>query len=159
MTNRWTSWHYLTDDGLRRETSLKSSGVYQIRLVRQDASPQIIHRLGKDDPTGILYIGSATNLQRRLKQFLASQTHSGSETLLIVWPNLKEKFGEKINLQFRTKIINNGDYEDQEQKQIHKYYEEFLEVPPMNSNIPNKKKFQDEWSNRKFRLPTITGGK
>ena len=60
----WSLWKKFSDSKFGDVETRE--GVYKFRSVK-DGKPTVVHRVGGDDPDGILYLGETRNLRARLK--------------------------------------------------------------------------------------------
>jgi hypothetical protein len=63
------------DDGTKAalpRTVPHSPGAYRVRVLREDGQPEPMHRLNRDDPDGILHIGTALYVRSRIMEFQRS---------------------------------------------------------------------------------------
>ncbi len=130
------------------------SGVYVI------SCDLIIRRIRGEDHAGILYIGKAKNLQRRLRQFWNGY-HSASG-FLYQHPAIANKLFRKGikheddvydnlgKLRFRTAYpIHKASLERAERAALFAYIKNFGEPPPLNLSLP--KRWEEAPSTRETR--------
>jgi hypothetical protein len=134
----WTKWSYYTGE---RKKIASASGNYEIRW-SIEGQPQTIQRLNKDDPSGLIYVGKAENLQDRISKFFrcinaANLTnlknfHSGAVTFLSF--NFKQKINPK-DLQYRYCQLPKDEIRASETRLLQEYVERYLDKPPLNTVI------------------------
>jgi len=125
----------------------EGSAIYKISLKNRT-----IERFLEKDTDGILVIGKTKKLKRRIKHFYKAleigKRHSAGRTLFLI----KEKFDRKFkypSLWYSYKKVNECDLDDAEAEEIKQYMKVFGEVPPLNSAIPQKKKWVEETQREK----------
>jgi len=120
-----------------------SSGIYLILF------DSIIHRIRGEDHTGILYIGKAKNLQRRLYQFWDGYhsasgflyQHSTIASVLFKKIMMKEDdiYDHLGKLKFRfAQPIHKASLERAERAALFAYIKNFGEAPPLNLSLPKR---------------------
>jgi hypothetical protein len=115
--NDWTEWASLKKLDFTRITT--TSGVYEIGA-SINGQPQPINRANDVDKNGLLYIGKAGNLRKRIKDFwihiiTEGNQHTAAETYLLY--GFDTKF-HKESLQVRWLALPKGMQEDFEIKLI-----------------------------------------
>ena len=129
-----------------------SYGVYAIRLVYKGTNiPVVIQRFKKQDSSGILMIGHASKIKKRIKDFRkayknGNASHSEGLTLFLVkkfFCNQQffydQQFDDIYSLQYCFIEKNSGeDAEQTEREQLQQYFRKFGEVPPLNANLPGR---------------------
>ena len=129
----------------------KNPAMYKIILVDGKGKPVQIHRWKGTDKNGILSIGQTSNMERRRKQFLKAINDGGelftgirgghvTGNMIHLLDRLNGKKKLKKNLRYESKTFNSKpEAENAEKEAIRKYVEIYFEVPPLNSNIPDRK--------------------
>ena len=112
----------------------RSPGVYTIRWCR-NGEPVRIGRLRGEDRKGILYIGSAKNLRKRVRQLLRSLSSGGTRHTMArsyFCFSLNEVIG--INEMEITwiELDDSDEARRQERLALKHYGERFGELPPLN---------------------------
>lgn len=140
MTGRWTGWHPLDEQFIKRE---EGHGIYAIRLVAPDGTRVRVPRMGGEDPQGILYIGRSglsrsrnKDLKNRLLEFLNNPQRS-QEPLGLLESKLYDMLG-RFHLEYRVMRLDDQEIEDKERQQVLKYIRRFGEPPPCNSVIAGR---------------------
>jgi len=115
----------------------RSPGVYTIRWCR-NGEPVRIGRLRGEDRKGILYIGSAKNLRKRVRQLLRSLSSGGTGHTMArsyFCFSLNEVIG--INEMEITwiELDDSDEARRQEQLALRYYGERFGELPPLNQQV------------------------
>jgi hypothetical protein len=147
--NEWNDWV-----PLNLKIDYKLPAVYEIRLKNLNKG---IQRWLKEDSEGILCIGKTKNLNKRRKQFIASLSkksqHSEARTLVVIFNesnNFKNKYSLNLedlhkNLEIRyRKYDTNSKATQGEKERLNQYILDHGETPPLNLNIPGRKK--DGWT-------------
>jgi hypothetical protein len=133
----------------------KRPGVYIVYWIK-NGKRRIIYRILRDDVLGILYIGSSSNLHRRLKEDLKgdlnavyckvmkrrpctnTRRYKHTLTLSLIYTNLINEIHEN-ELMICYKTFNSRDKaEMQEAMAIHEYTKRYGEPPPLNLNLRRK---------------------
>lgn len=134
-------WHKLEDLATKGFHEVPNvSGIYVVRWSR-DGKPVCIPRLGGSDLKGILYIGRAKRLRRRVRQLWAgvnqkAKKHTIARTIIFC------KVFQLVNLneyEISWEEFQTGkDAEDQEWAAFKLYGEKYREPPPLNLVIHRK---------------------
>lgn len=131
-------WYKLKDLAVKNFTDIPNvSGIYFVRWAK-NGTPVSIHRLRGFDHNGILYIGSAVNLRRRVRELWKGingqvEAHTIGKTIIfckvfeIVSLNEYEISWEEL----KTREEAQG----QESAAIKTYAEKYKEPPPFNLEI------------------------
>jgi hypothetical protein len=143
MNVKWSIPHEIGSVDDQWKTWTDKSGVYIIRANRW------IQRVGGVDKTGILYIGKAINLRRRIWRFLQCE-HNASGFL---WTHLEMarlvlnedvrtttdviKHLRKLTVRYANKIPKRQ-LGLAERALLFSYLGCFGEAPPLNLNLPNR---------------------
>lgn len=137
----WTDWKDL-DEGFNEI----NSGVYKMRIVNSAGQSYKIKRFLGYDSNGIIAIGSTNNLKTRINGFnkvIMDKKYKHSESKKLLYNIKYSRFNsvfKKYKIQFSIKKVSNKEkYKEDESELIKCYFKEFGEVPPLNSNLPNKK--------------------
>lgn len=135
-------WNRLIDLPLKKFRDVpKLSGVYFVRWSR-NGKPVSIPRLRGVDHKGILYIGQAKNLRRRLRELCRgikrndAEAHTISKTIIFCKVFEIIKFGE-----YEIAWEELGTHDDairQEWAAIRLYAKKYREPPPLNLSIRRK---------------------
>lgn len=140
--SEWSMWRDINDSG----GFGKCCGVYKLRLTNQAGYPSAIGRFFGVDQDGLLAIGESVNLARRIKEFRNGYAgkrflrHSVGDRLFLIricqYTSLKLS---NIRVQVAVmKLENKAVVQAVEEKLLKKYFKEFGELPPLNSNMPDK---------------------
>ena len=110
-----------------------ATGVYQIRWAI-DGKPMSIDRANGVDKSGLLYIGKAKNLKRRLRAFCRGIferriTHTAAYTY--IWDSFDKKF-KPDQLEVRWAVVSEDELDDYEFALLGDYIEAYLDTPPLN---------------------------
>ena len=120
----------------------EGSAIYKIRLKNQP----IERFLGKDKD-GILAIGKTKKLKKRIKHFNKAleigKRHSAGRTLFLNQEQFNRKF-KYPSLWYSFRPVRECDLSNEEAREIKQYMKVFGELPPLNSAIPQKKKWIKE---------------
>lgn len=124
--------------------------LYMIRLVDDTNKPEKIGRWLGDDLAGILYIGKTDNLKNRLKRIRngcnsggnwTNASNSGHPAGNMIWllrsDMIKDIKPKNLQYQYEEKK-SDAEAKIDEENAIRKYVRKYGEVPPLNSNIPNR---------------------
>ncbi len=141
----WTEWKDL-DEGINES----NSGVYKMRIVNSAGQAYKLKRFLGIDSNGIIAIGSTNNLNERIDVFNKvtmdkKYKHSEAKKLLynIKYARFNSVF-KKYKIQFSIKKVSNEEeYKEEESELIKCYFKKYGEVPPLNSNLSDKK----DWLN------------
>jgi hypothetical protein len=132
---------------ITQETNYGGPGVYWIKLLRNQR-PFEINRLGGPDKSGILAIGCTDNVERRRKQFIDSSGGKYGHSEGMQWFLVRKfwKLGsQEYSLQFEyIKLSSKEASKTEEKEKIQEYFKEYLESPPLNGAIPERKKWFSE---------------
>ena len=136
--NNWTEWASIEKLDFTRITT--TPGVYEIGA-SINGQPQQINRANGVDRNGILYIGKAGNLRKRIKDFwrhilIEGNRHTAAETYLFYGFNTKIP---RESLQVRWLALPKGMQGEFEKKLIDDYLEKYLDSPPLNIRIHRPK--------------------
>ena len=150
--SEWTNWIDILSVEELKEL-YRWAGVYKIRLVNSGGHPVEIARFLDKDRDGILAIGEAGDVARRVGQFYRayeghSFKHSEAERLFLI--RNRTKFGRGIyndcKIQFMArKLADKAEAEKEEERLLKIYFAKCGELPPLNSRMPDKTDFL--WSN------------
>jgi hypothetical protein len=137
----------VTAKPISQETGYGFSGVYWIKLFKNQ-QPVEIHRLGGVDKEGMLSIGCTDNIERRRKQFVNSSEGKYGHSEGMQW-FLARKYSDLGSQEYSlwfdyVKAESKEASEKGEEDEIRRYFKEYGETPPLNSAIPNRKKWFDE---------------
>ncbi len=131
---------------LDEKVDYNESGIYRIRLFRNGEFVEI-PRLGGFDEKGMLVIGETKRINRRRRKFIrAAQKgeapHSEGKQYWLM--NQFSDLLEEDDLKFEyLELTSKKDAKKKEKEEIRKYFKKYLEVPPLNSNLPNRKDWID----------------
>jgi len=120
----------------------EKAGVYMILWVK-NRKPVTIQRIRGSDERGILYIGSAVNLRRRMRELWRSiqivrrlktypEEHTFGATLL--YTGLHDVIADQ-ELYICFKVLNKQEAKKMEKEELLKYTRRYGEPPPLNLNI------------------------
>ena len=148
MSN-WNKWQDISLAKNLAGELRKIPGVYKIRLSDSAGQPIPIGRLLGIDKEGVLAIGESTNLARRIKEFYKAYTaerfgrHSVGDRLFLVlmcqYSRFKTNYQNNSRLQLQvTKLSSKADAQAEEERLLKKYFKMHGELPPLNSNMPDK---------------------
>ncbi len=125
-------------------TNYDESAVYFIRILKRGKRIPICRFLSID-AEGLICIGVTIHMETRRKQFMSSMkksgNHSEGDLLNILDKNsvLKKKIPE-YTIEYRFIPFRNRESAAlNEEKEIKSYVKQFGEVPPLNSEIPNRR--------------------
>lgn len=130
----WSDWFPFSI--LKWDTVPLESGVYEIRwAINGNAQP--INRVDGTDEEGLLYIGKASEIKKRLRRFwnyitLEKGKHTAGHTYLIYDYERKIKHNQ---IETRWRTIPKEDMDDVETKLIDDYLDMYLDSPPLNISI------------------------
>jgi hypothetical protein len=120
-------------------------GVYRIRLADSTGAIRIGRFFGPDpDKDGLLYIGEGDNVAGRIVDFneasngRASYKHPAGEKLFLL--RFQAGFGERVydncKMQFSAvDMRNKTEAKRRESEELKRYFVEYGELPPLNSNL------------------------
>ena len=130
----WSSWREL--EKLEQEV-YDGPAVYRIRICDSGKIVSIQRFLDSDD-RGLLCIGKATHLKKRLGQFKRRRNHSEAELLSILeeHTSLSARYPNGEHEYSYIEVKNPGEENKLEEKYIKAYVKRFGETPPLNSAIP-----------------------
>lgn len=124
----------------------KWPGVYKIRLIDYQGQPVRIGRLLGVDTDGLLAIGESVNVARRIREFYRayegqSFRHYVAERMFLI--RFKTAFGKKIfkdcKIQFTCmRLKDKAEVKKYEERFLKSYFKTFGELPPLNSDMPDK---------------------
>ena len=108
-------------------------GVYQMRWAVNGQS-QAIPRANGVDKSGLLYIGKATNLKRRLRELYRGITegranHTAAYTYM--WDNFSKKF-KTDHLEVHWAVLSKEETDDYAFDLLGDYIKAYLDTPPLN---------------------------
>lgn len=139
---KWRAWVELGEGS----SKLTFHGIYKIRIADASGRPIPIGRTCGTDAEGILYVGrsgfasqrTARTVARRLREF-QKERHSGGQTYSQakrVYDRSKRLRGHRM---FASAVaLPDSKIEQAERKALRGYFEEFGELPPLNSAFPGK---------------------
>ncbi|MFX0027860.1 MAG: hypothetical protein ACFE8B_01505 [Candidatus Hermodarchaeota archaeon] len=128
----WSIW-----EDIENLPDYEGKGVYKVRIVSYKEKSISIQRFLDEDKDGIIMIGKADNIKKRLKQFNKIVTerkkypHSEGLTihLLRKIPKFKEKYG---TCTFQYTFSKVGEPTEEEKKLLESYFIYYGELPPLN---------------------------
>lgn len=127
----------LTSDSINKHVEEKG-GIYFIYCYNKNR-PRKIGRTLKIDDKGLLFIGKAVNLQRRLKNFIRGikegKGHSGGARFRFYNLSNKRKLGNCLKFKVNYKCPP----EHWEAKSLSEYWDKFGELPPLNAQEPARR--------------------
>ena len=141
----WTNWIDL--DWIDNNSILYQwPGVYQIRLTNKQGHPFHIPRFLSIDIDGLLVTGESVNVAARLKEFLKasegkSYAHSTAERLYLIRYicKLDNSSYKGYKFQYRCKRMKDKtEAEAHEEELLKGYFKQYGELPPLNSEMPDK---------------------
>ncbi|MCZ7357358.1 MAG: hypothetical protein O8C66_09930 [Candidatus Methanoperedens sp.] len=138
----WTEWRNIED------SAESNPAVYRIRLLK-DKKPVVIPRWLKEDSEGVLYIGKNGDMEKGRKRFLKGFEAGGALKNMGGHPASNMIYLlRKVNIKIESKDLEYSYYKTKEIEQfegeaIVKYFKTHGELPPLNSNFPKRK----EWDN------------
>jgi len=131
-------WYKLKDLAVKNFNNIRNvSGIYFVRWSR-NGKPVSIPRLGGVDHKGILYIGSAVKLRRRVRELWKGingqvEAHTIGKTIIFC------KIFEIVNLDEYEisweELETHGNAVGQEWAAIKSYADKYKEPPPLNLGI------------------------
>ena len=127
----WSQWVALKTLSLGDVPSV--AGVYQMKW-SVNGKPKSIHRANGVDKSGLLYIGKATNLKRRLRALYRGiiegrLTHTAAYTY--IWDDFDRKFKPE-HLEVRWAVLSENEIDDYEFALLGDYIKAYLDIPPLN---------------------------
>ena len=136
--NDWTEWALIENQDFTQIPT--TSGVYEIGA-SINGQPQPINRAKGVDKNGLLYIGKAVSIRKRIRNFwrhvlTEGNQHTAAETYIFYQFNTKFL---KESLQVRWLVLPKGMQSDFEKKLIEEYLEQYLDSPPLNIRIHRPK--------------------
>jgi len=136
--NDWTEWVLIEKLDFTRIPT--TSGVYKIGASINGQS-QPINRANGVDKNGLLYIGKAGNIRKRIKDFwrhalTEGKQHTAAETY--IYYGFNTKFTRE-SLQVRWLVLPKGMQSEFEKKLIDECVEKYLDSPPLNIRIHRPK--------------------
>jgi len=139
MRPTWRNIADLANSGFS-EVPSDDSGIYVVRWSRR-GKPITIQRLGGTDLNGILYIGSAKKLRRRLRTLWNGINGQGKHTMgkTIIFCKLHEIISPNDFQIAWEKVKNHDTALGQEWAAIVEYSQKFKEPPPLNLNLSRTK--------------------
>ena len=145
------NWHNLKDLAVRKFNDIQSvPGIYFVRWSK-NGKPISIPRLGGFDHKGILYIGSAVNLRRRVRELWKGingqvEAHTVGKTIIFC------KIFEIVNLsEYEISWEELKTHENaigQEWAAMKSYADKYKESPPLNLGI--RREFFAVWGIAKW---------
>lgn len=142
----WSEWK-----NIKQKAMCNNCGVYKIRLVDSQCSPIKISRFLDKDENGILQMGRSKDVEKRIKYFRGAikgrrYSHAEGKRLYLVkeYSNFKGKYNNYgIQYSFR-KLSSESEVKKKEEQLLKCYFKRYGEIPPLNSNLPNKEiKWED----------------
>lgn len=126
----------------------KWPGVYKIRLTDSSGCPIKIGRFLGNDSDGLLAIGESgtRTVSTRIKEFLKAYEggklkHSEAERLFLIGCTTRFRRGvyDNCTLQFAAKKLKDkAEAQIQEERLLKSYFVKYGELPPLNSDMPDK---------------------
>lgn len=128
---QWSDWTALKNLDLSKVPSI--AGVYQMRWA-SSGKPNPISRANGVDESGIVYIGKALSLKRRLKALYRGitegrPTHTAAYTYM--WDNFGKKF-KPDQLEVHWANAPKDEIGDYEFDLISDYVKNYIDTPPLN---------------------------
>ncbi len=145
MTDIWSTWQGIAH---ARFEQMDYPGIYQVGMVDEAQNPIPICRLGDTDKEGIIYIGVSENVGERIEDFRHTAVeikgeHDGASTYILMQANFRSLGHNYANckLQYRVMRLSGSDkaeHTKQEATILADYFNKYNELPPCNSNFPEK---------------------
>ena len=143
--SEWSNWVNILSIQELKEP-YRWAGVYEIRLVDSGGHPVEIARFLDKDKDGILAIGEAGEVGRRIGQFYKayeghSFKHSEAERLFLIRNRTKFERGiyNNCKIQFTArKLADKAEAVKEEEGLLKSYFAKYGELPPLNSRMPDK---------------------
>jgi hypothetical protein len=137
------TWKNISDLTSNRFSGVpkNDSGIYVVRWHRQ-GKPVPIQRLGGTDESGILYIGSAKKLRRRIRTLCNGINGKGKHTMgrTLTFCKLRETIRhDEFEITWES-VKDHDTARGQEWAAIFGYSQKFKEPPPLNLEL-NRTKF------------------
>jgi len=123
------------------------SGVYRVRLAKNSGnSPITIARFRGKDKEGLISIGESVDLRRRIKEFYRSYAYPDNEkhsscfrlALYVHFTNQRKQSVNVGEVQYSYAPLAENEIQETEAMLLAKYFRDFGELPPLNSNVPGK---------------------
>lgn len=134
---KWQDWK-----GVREECQHKAYAIYEFRIIDQEGRVVSIPRFAREDQEGILCIGKASNMARRLKQFRTGvekcNGHSEAKLIHLVNKHCDNFSIDLSKVQYRYCKCSESELDQIEEEHIKAYVKKYGEVPPFNSSIPKR---------------------
>ena len=128
---QWSDWIALTDLDTGKVPSI--AGVYQMRWA-SSGKPRPISRADGVDESGMLYIGKASNLKRRLKALrrgIIEERDFHTAAYTYMWDNFRRKF-KPDQLEVHWANVTKDETLDYEADLMGDYIKKFIDTPPLN---------------------------
>lgn len=138
----WSEWQEIV---LSPECT--GAAIYRVRLLNNETDkPLLINRFLGVDGLGIVSLGKATNIKRRIQQFCHGvekcQGHSEGNLFNLINQYCTHIKQLNCSIEYQYKIVEVDLLSYEEEHLIKDYIKYFGEVPPLNSAIPRR---YDSW--------------
>lgn len=145
---KWSGWQDILS--IKEVGTLGNGpGVYKIRLADSAKRPISIGRFLHEDKSGLLAIGESKHLAERIREFKGGWQsgrfgrHPAGDRMFLAsvykYSCLQTSHQNSILQVCVMKCANKEAAQDQEEKLLKDYFIDYGELPPLNSNLPDRK--------------------